>query len=50
MKINLLFCFLLFYLTELIFKLRIAYTMDTDFIEVEIDRSELTYAQFMVTS
>jgi len=24
--------------------------MDTDFIEVEIDRSELTYAQFMVTS
>jgi len=33
---------------ELIFKLRIAHTTDTDFIEVEIDRSELSYAQLMV--
>ena len=32
---------------ELVFKLRIAYSTDTDFIEVEIDRSELTYQQFM---
>ena len=34
--------------SELIFKLRIAHTTDSDFIEVEIDRSELTYAQLMV--
>lgn len=32
---------------ELVFKLRIAYSTDADFIEVEIDRAELTYSQFM---
>lgn len=29
------------------FKLRIAYSTDTDFIEVEIDRAGLTYSQFL---
>ncbi|EFX89897.1 hypothetical protein DAPPUDRAFT_219955 [Daphnia pulex] len=32
---------------ELVFKLRIAYSTDIDFIEVEIDRSELNYQQFL---
>ncbi|KAI9555113.1 hypothetical protein GHT06_017628 [Daphnia sinensis] len=33
---------------ELVFKLRIAYSTDTDFIEVEIERSELNYQQFLI--
>lgn len=33
---------------ELVFKLRIAYSTDTDFIEVEIEKSELNYQQFLV--
>lgn len=33
---------------ELVFKLRIAYSTDTDFIEVEIERSELNYQHFLV--
>lgn len=37
----------LFLLTELVFKLRIAYSTDTDFIEVEIERSELNYQHFL---
>lgn len=37
----------MFFVIELVFKLRIAYSTDPDFIEVEIDRSELTYTHLM---
>lgn len=36
-----------FFLADLVFKLRIAYSADSDFIEVEMDRMELTYSQLL---
>ena len=35
--------------TELVLKVRIANAQDTDFIEIELDRSELTYANLIQT-